>query len=343
MILVAMTILFSCNTDVDKIGPNTRQQTSNTSSLLQAISIVNEDLVWVSGHQATYCVTKDAGETWSSHQIPGGDSLQWRDIHAFDENNVLLMGAGPGKMSQVRKTTDGGNNWSITYTMDHPDGFIDCMEFWDQNNGIIYGDAIDSTLFILLSSNGGETWTRVPSEDLPAPSGSEGGFAASGSCVNLGENGKAWIATGAGNKARVLFTNDYGKSWTVTETPIISGEAAGITSIHFIGNQGLIAGGDLAKSNEYTNNIAYSHDGGKNWDLSSNPVTKGAFYGADLLKVKESFWSFVCGPNGIDYSEDLGKSWVNLDTANYWAVDFAQNNTGWAVGKDGKILKIELK
>ena len=74
-------------------------------------------------------------------------------------------------------------------------------------------------------------------------------------------------------------------------------------------------------------------DGGKNWDLSSNPVTKGAFYGADLLKVEESFWSFVCGPNGIDYSEDLGKSWVNLDTANYWAVDFAQNNTGWAVGK----------
>ena len=92
----------------------------------------------------------------------------------------------------------------------------------------------------------------------PAPSGSEGGFAASGSCINLGENGKAWIATGAGNKPRVLFTNDYGKSWTVTETPIISGEAAGITSIQFIGNQGLITGGDLANSNEYTNNIAYS-------------------------------------------------------------------------------------
>ena len=167
IVLLSLVVFLSCESTKMKISIKTNQQSSNTSSLLQAISIVNENLVWVSGHQATYCVTKDAGETWSNHQIPGGDSLQWRDIHAFDENNVLVMGAGPGKMSQVRKTTDGGKNWAITYMMDHPDGFIDCMEFWDEDNGIIYGDAIDSTLFILLSSNGGETWTRVPSEDLP--------------------------------------------------------------------------------------------------------------------------------------------------------------------------------
>ena len=35
------------------------QQSSGTDALLQAVSPVNDDVVWVSGHEATYARTSD--------------------------------------------------------------------------------------------------------------------------------------------------------------------------------------------------------------------------------------------------------------------------------------------
>ena len=74
-----------------------------------------------------------------------------------------------------------------------------------------------------------------------------------------------------------MKTTDYGQSWESFETPIIKGESAGITGVHFINeNQGFITGGDLAITDEYTDNIAFSEDGGQTWTLIPNhPVTKG--------------------------------------------------------------------
>ena len=57
----------------------------------------------------------------------------------------------------------------------------------------------------------------------------------------------------------------------------IKGDSAGITSVHFINkNLGMITGGDLMITDDYTDNVAYSQDGGKTWTLNTHqPVTKG--------------------------------------------------------------------
>ena len=63
----------------------------------------------------------------------------------------------------------------------------------------------------------------------------------------------AWISTGAGQVPRVLLTADKGESWQVAETPIVKGEAAGITSILFMDAQrGVIFGGDLQQEDKKT-------------------------------------------------------------------------------------------
>ena len=101
--------------------------------------------------------------------------------------------------------------------------------------------------------------------------------------------GTAWIGTGSNGNARILKTTDYGQSWESFETPIIKGESAGITGVHFINeNQGFITGGDLAITDEYTDNVAFSQDGGQTWKLKHNhPVTKGLFFFffEDFIKV----------------------------------------------------------
>ncbi len=341
-VFVAIWLWTACNPDNVQI--KIEEQDSNTQALLQAISIVDQNTVWVSGHEATYARTLDGGETWESFQISEADSLQFRDIEAFDQDRVILMAAGPGENSQIRKTEDGGTNWATTYVMDIDSGFLDCIAFWDDQRGIAYGDAVGDGLFILKTEDGGTTWNRIDPKNLPIPDGNEGGFAASGTCVEVASNGLAWIGTGAGNSPRVLISTDYGNTWEVANTPVVAGSAAGITSINFWDeDSGIIVGGDLTQPNAYTNNVAVSIDGGSSWEIRPNPVTKGAFYGCDVISFKSRPIALACGPNGIDYSLDLGSTWTNLDTLNYWAIGIMNEGSGWAVGKNGRISKITIE
>ena len=177
---------------------------------------------------------------------------------------------------------------------------------------------------------------------MPKAGKGEGGFAASGTCVTTGDNGKAWIATGAGGNCRFLITEDYGQSWNEVDSPLAKGDAAGNTSVSFIGNTGVVTGGDLLITDDYTDNCAFSTDGGLTWKLSGKPQTVGAFYGSAITQIGEQTFAFACGPNGLDYTSDMGQTWTTLDTLNYWALSM-KGNIGYASGTDGKILKISLQ
>ncbi len=323
-----------------QISPKARSIQSPTSSLLQAISIVDENTTWISGHDASFVRTTDAGENWTLFQHPTVDTLQFRDIHAFDQQRAILMSAGPGPLSRLY-TFKAPDSWEENFVMEDSLGFLDCIDFWDSRNGIAYGDAIDRHPYILLTVDGGQSWQRADTTKMPVAGKGEGGFAASGSCVTTGENGKAWVATGAGGNARFLLTEDYGLSWKIVKSPIIKGEAAGHTAVSFIDQVGFAVGGDLLKPNEYTENCAFSQDGGSNWILASQPQVTGAFYGGSLTRVGKQYYAFACGPKGLDYSADMGSTWTTLDSLNYWAISF-YGNIGYASGTQGKILKISL-
>lgn len=333
-----MALFFSCSKQ--EVSPRLEVLSSPASSLLQAISIVDESTVWMSGHEASFIRTKDGGVSWELYQHPTGDTLQFRDIHAFSEEKAILMSAGPGPLSRIF-TFKAPDQWQENFVMLDSLGFLDCIDFWDDQRGIAYGDAIDSYPYILLTTDGGESWQRSDTTKMPKAGLGEGGFAASGTCVTTGANGRAWIATGAGGNARFLLTSDFGKSWEVVKSPIVKGDAAGHTSVSFEGNQGFAVGGDLLNTDGYTDNCLISNDGGASWQLTSPPETKGAFYGCSLAQVGEGYFAFSCGPNGLDYTGDLGKTWHTLDTLNYWAVSF-DKQIGYACGTEGKILKISL-
>ncbi|WP_424962835.1 WD40/YVTN/BNR-like repeat-containing protein [Ekhidna sp.] len=314
---------------------------SHTKSLLQAISIVDENTTWISGHDATFVLTKDGGASWQSFAHPTGDSLQFRDIHGINNEQAILMTAGSGPLSRIFTFTT-PDQWEENFVMEDSLGFLDCIDFWDDQRGIAYGDAIDDSPYILLTTDGGKTWNRADSTNMPKAGKGEGGFAASGTCVTTGENGKAWIATGAGGNCRFLITEDYGQSWREVNSPLVTGDAAGNTSVSFVGDVGVVTGGDLLITDDHSDNCAFSNDGGATWNLSARPQTTGAFYGSSITMVDDQIFAFACGPNGIDYTKDQGQTWINLDTANYWAISM-KGNVGYASGTDGKILRISLQ
>ena len=325
-------------------GVRLELQQSGTDVLLQAVSAVDENVVWVSGHGGTWARTLDGGATWTAHVMEGADTLQFRDVHALDADRAWLLSAGSGELSRIYRTQDGGETWELQFLNPEPDGFYDCLEFRDAKHGLVYGDAVDGELRILRTRDGGETWEYTRTANVPAALPGEGGFAASGTCLALGPGGRAWIGTGAADTARVLATRDDGRTWTAVPAPLPGGEAAGIFTIAFRDSlNGVILGGDLARPDEHSDNVAVTSDGGASWTLASRPVLAGAVYGAAYVPGAPTPTLVAVGPHGADWSPDEGTSWSRADTVAYWGLDIASPAAGWLVGPEGRIVRISLQ
>lgn len=316
-------------------------QDSGTESLLQAVAPIDEGIVWASGHDGVVLRTEDGGVTWTRVDVPAGDSLQYRDVHAFSYSEAAILSAGTGPASRIYRTGDGGRTWELGYFMEDAAGFLDCMDFWD-DRGFAYGDEIDGIPFILVTDDGGQSWSRADPAGVPAALEGEGGFAASGTCARVGSEGRGWIATGASGAARVLHTADYGATWRAVDVPVVRGAAAGLTTVSFRedGRIGVAFGGDLAIMDAATENAAGSTDGGATWVPTPPPPLKGPVYGSTFVPGGADV--FVVGPAGANFSPDGGQTWIEVDTVSSWAVGSAGRAASWFVGPQGRIVKVTI-
>ncbi|MDA0313312.1 MAG: hypothetical protein O2992_14520 [Gemmatimonadetes bacterium] len=322
---------------------NLSAQSSGTEALLQAVSPVSAAVVWVSGHGATFARTLDGGEKWTASTVAGADGLQFREVAAFDTTTAYLMSAGTGELSRIYRTDDGGTTWALQHTAEDAEAFFDCMDFWTPERGLVYGDEVDGFPFILSTTDGGAHWTRVPAAGLPAALDGEGGFAASGTCLVTGENGAAWIATGNGERARVLSTHDFGASWTAVDAPVVGGSSAGLATVQMgAAGLGIALGGRIGQDSVRTENVMITSDGGVTWQPGGPLAMEGPVYGSALVPDRIGRLVVAAGPRGLVWSEDLGQTWAVGDTLSYWAVVFVGREAGWAVGPRGRITKLSV-
>ena len=322
--------------------PAIEDQVSGTTSLLQAVSVVDSSVVWISGHDATVVRTTDGGRTWTRRTVPGApDSLQFRDVHAVDARTAYILSAGPGDMSRVYRTDDGGATWTLQWTNPEAAGFYDCFDFWSADRGVLYGDAVDGGLRVLTTDDGGRTWRRVPASALPDAQAGEGGFAASGLCVETRPGGHAWIAAGNAPRARVFHSADWGRSWSAADVPVVSGEASGLTSVSMISDErGYAFGGNLAVADRTTDNVAATTDGGRTWIARPHVSFNGAIYGG-LHVPGSGALLMVVGPGGFAYSVvDDATSWTTLDSRAWWGIGSDRLGATWIAGPNGRIARI---
>ena len=324
-------------------GPALVAQTSTTTALLQAVSAVDERVVWVSGRLGTFARTTDGGERWQSGRVPGADTLEFRDVEAVSADTAYLLSAGSGDLSRIYKTVDGGRSWSLQFRNGEPDAFLDCFDFWTPAHGIAFSDAVRGEHFLLETVNGGSTWTRIPADRLPPALPGEGSFASSGTCVAASGSGSAMVGLGNTSRTRVLRTTDRGGSWAVGDVPIASGEAAGIGSVVMLDSvRALVFGGEFARPAARGSYVARTVDGGRTWIPGGLPTFAGAVYGAALVPGGGESVVAV-GPGGADLSRDGGRSWTSLDTVTYWSVDIASPGAGWMVGPAGRIVRLRIE
>jgi photosystem II stability/assembly factor-like uncharacterized protein len=309
-------------------------QGSGSTASLRGVSAVNSNVVWASGTGGTYLRTTDGGAAWKAAQVPGAEALDFRGIRAIDDRTAYLLSSGAGDKSRIYKTADGGSHWALLFTNPDPNGFFDAIAFWDAQNGIVLGDPVDGQFVILVTSDGGQRWTR---QRTRAALPNEGAFAASNTCLFLLGKKEAWFGTGGPSGARVFHSKDRGSRWTVAPTPIRNDAAsAGIFSLAFSdSHHGIAVGGDYAKDREDRQNIAITADGGRTWTAPSGSGPKG-FRSAVAFVFDSKMW-MAAGTSGSDVSTDDGRTWKLFDAGAYNAVSFVSGTTGWAVGPRGHI------
>ena len=342
-VLVAASIM-QCGSPL-RLNPTMVEQVSGTEAHFIGISPADSSVVWISGTDGTYGRTVDGGRTWTTGVVPGADSLQFRDVHAVDADTAYLLSIGSGEQSRIYKTHDAGQHWALQFVNPEPAGFFDCFDFWDSRHGMAFSDSFEGSFYIITTADGGATWDRVPAERLPAARPGEGSFAASGHCLHVHGDSTAWIGTGAAEEghARVLRTTDRGQHWTYHDTPIPGGAMRGITSVAFIDDaRGAVLGGDVYDLESREQNIALSDDGGISWELAGRPGFAGPIYGAAFVTGAPVPTLVAVGPTGLGFTADLGASWTTLSSENYWTVDFAGPQAGWAAGRNGRITRISL-
>jgi photosystem II stability/assembly factor-like uncharacterized protein len=297
--------------------------------------------LWLSGTNSTFLSKASPSTPWQKHRFLAVDSLQFRDVHAFNADSCLLLGAGTGALSRIYRYSI-TKGFELRYTMPNRQGFLNGMALNNKGLGYAYGDAVDNYPFILETRNYGQTWQRVDTLLLPKAGLGEGGFAASGTGVNLSPQGHFFIGTGAANNARILYKNQQEAVWKSIKTPMPLGDFAGITSVQVVDSIWFITGGDLADSSQQ-NNLFVSYTEGESWQALAANHTAGALYGSALRPYKKGYALVVCGPQGADVSFNLGKSWRNISTVNIWTCLITLENELWLAGKNGFMESLPLR
>lgn len=178
---------------------------------------------------------------------------------------------------------------------------------------------------------------------MPPALPGEGAFAASGTCLVVGEDNHAWFATGGAKVARVFRSTDRGRTWTAHETPVMAGTSStGIFSLAFHdSDDGIAIGGDYKEPGRAGSLVALTSDGGRTWRVPSGRPP-GCYRSAVAYVPGTQGRTLVAvGPTGSDVSVDGGESWRSMGITGFNSVGFAGPAAGWAVGEDGLVAKFD--
>src|SRR5215468_4229769 len=351
-------------------GPRVTPQTSGTSNLLIAVSAVNDRVVWAAGIGGTFAVTTNGGATWHTGVVPGTEGQQFRDVEAVSEKVAYLLQVPDTDFARVFKTTDAGKTWTSQLQGGDLTEFFDCFAFWDSKSAVMMVDSINGRLPIRRTLDG-QTWQDI-GDRLPPALPFESAFASSGTCAATQGHRRAWITTAAPPPeapdgtwtTRVFRTTDRGQSWAVSTAPLTAPGASfgGGASIAFRdARHGILGGGDFLGT-EVIPNFARSSDGGKTWSLGTAAPITGAIFGLAYAghgkghddddgehgharddEHGASIRVVATGDRGgAAWSGDEGRTWTSLSgLSGLWGVDFGDGKTGWLVGRNGQIVRID--
>jgi len=309
-------------------------QISGTTISLRGVKAVNDYIVWVCGANGIVLRTTNGGIDWEI-KTPTDTSVTNYSIDAINADTAWVTGTFGGiENFYIWKTTDGGTTWFQQYN--NPNGFGNAIRFFNEKEGVCLADPDpypSSYWEILITTNGGSNWTRVPRENIPSADSLRGEIGSIGS-IDIVDN-TIWFSSFysiSATPTKVYKSTDKGLTWTVSGYFQQQQGFAGSSYVAFAN-----ANNGVAVCNDRT--VARTSDGGVSWTTSTVEfasfrsvvnlvgeiyiaVGRNLFGGCGWYSVGGSYWSF----NPINTNSTL------------FGVD-GTANSAWAVGNNGIILK----
>lgn len=322
-------ILFIC---LNSFSQSVQLLTSGTKTSIRGLSAVSDKVIWASGSQGMIARSIDSGKTWNWNVVTGFEKTEFRDIEAFDENTAVIMGIT--EPAVILRTTNGGSNWHVVFEDSSKSVFLDAMEFWNDQSGIVLGDPISGRFFILRTFDNGITWQRLPQANLPVADSGEACFASSGTNIRALTKQEAVFVSGGKNSN--LFIRDK-----KIRVPLLQGkESTGANSIAVKNKKFMIVvGGDFMQKELSDGNCAITKDGGKSWLV---PHTSPNGYRSCIEFIRKKSW-VTCGLTGVDLSKDDGMNFTLVSNESFHVCRKAKKgNSVFLAGGGGRIAKLIL-
>lgn len=318
--------------------PDIEILTSGTNTSIRGLSVVNDNVIWVSGSNGTVGRSSNGGKSWKWITVTGFEKNDFRDIEAFDASTAVIMSIS--EPAYILKTTDGGSSWKVVFENKTKGMFLDAMEFWNDQSGIIVGDPVDGRFFIARTSDNGSTWQETAFDKRPLADTGEGCFASSGTNIrSLNRQEAVFISGGLRSRMYIPARNK------TIDLPFNKGkETAGANSISVFdyykqngGKKIVVTGGDFNNDSSVTANCFLSSDGGETWRQPNEPP-HGYRSCVEYLDKKEII---ACGLNGVDYTIDNGKNWKWISKESFHVCRISKFGSAvYLAGRNGKIAKL---
>ncbi|HEU5265793.1 MAG TPA: hypothetical protein VFU35_03790, partial [Jatrophihabitans sp.] len=332
--LLALGVAAAPSSTADPLPSWTLLDTGSTSHF-RGLAAVSSKVAWLGGYNGTVLRTVDGGQTWRDASPAGAQTLQFRDIAAFDARHAVAMAAGVGTDSRLYVTSNGGHRWRLAYQNTDPAAFFDCMSFSTPNNGLVLSDPVDGKFRILSTKDGGASWRVLPNTGMPDALDGEFGFAASGECLTTAGH-DAWFGSGGGAVSRIFHSTDRGRTWTVTDSPIVSTPSGGVFGLAFRGTStGVAVGGDFADPSAATDVAAYASAADGPWTTAA--TQPGGYRSGVTFLPGTTATAVAVGLTGSDVSYDAGRHWTGFDTGQFDTVSCAPDGACWASGDLGRV------
>jgi photosystem II stability/assembly factor-like uncharacterized protein len=300
-------------------------QNSPTSRDLTSVFFTDSLTGWIGGDSGLVLHTTDKGKSWSSQNSNVNNSIHslyflndqrgFALSYEFDNTPPAYFG------TRILTTSNGGNTW-IQSLFPDSNVFLSSIYFIDSLKGFTGG----SNGIIFYTTNTGQTWME---------SVIDSGFAFGFPIIDIEfyDNEIGFASGGSFDIAGQMFkTTDGGLNW---KSVIVGPEP--VLDLHIVDSLNILcAGGDF----EYGASIVSTTNSGTNWIY--NELGVFGISNAIGYRTQNEIWVSMNLIDSFLLSTDGGYNWDLLPTPGSTILSdmtFTDYRNGWAVGKNGVILK----
>ncbi len=298
---------------------------------LRDISFPSETVGWAAGDSGLLVRSTDGGIHWEVQPPPTEHHIE--TIQFLDESVGYLSGGilhfndipypfdSTFSHGIIMKTVDGGAHWEAVFDDSvkiHQIHFLDAQTGWAIGTAawmrMPYG--VGRAQYIYKTTDGGQSWQHgLFNGGIEMPSGYRIHFVT----ADLG-----FVAS---EHRPLLRSTDGGANWEYISSEVYTERF--FSSIHFTSATNGYMVGQLGV-------IKQTEDGGETWSgfpqSSVDDMRDAFFFNPDTGFI-------IDGSETLYRTENGGDSWSATGLNRIWAIDFPDDENGWAVGGNGTIWR----